>query len=257
MRRDIRGRGQAGRSKIAFDVLHPAHLNFFLRTIRSLHAKYDLIVFVRRRGDLAEFAATEIGSIAEVKVLGKHRTTLLGKAFGVFERVSRLFVEYLRSPFDVALSHGGFYIAMVMWLVNRPSVIFYDNDQYRSLFLFCRVFVGSGPLPVPLGKIKEIRDSTTDLHTLMFHARCVLSTGDTVAREGALLGVPSFYLGSRDLPINRKLINRGRLFWPSSEEAGEAIEEVLTERVPEKTDEESDWEDTTEVIIRNIMIYVG
>ena len=37
------------------------------------------------------------------------------------------------------------------------------------------------------------------MHTLLYYAKCVISSGDTVAREAALLGTPAIYIGGRDM----------------------------------------------------------
>ena len=46
----------------------------------------------------------------------------------------------------------------------------------------------------------------------MYYSLLAVSSGDTVARETALLGVPTVYTGGRDMEINRPLIEEGALF---------------------------------------------
>ena len=52
----------------------------------------------------------------------------------------------------------------------------------------------------------------------------VISSGDSMAREGGMLGVPSLYIGNRDMPANRILIDKGILFKKEPEELSEFIE---------------------------------
>ena len=45
-----------------------------------------------------------------------------------------------------------------------------------------------------------------------YFSKVVISSGDSMAREGAQLGVPSFYCGVRDMFSNRILIDKGLMF---------------------------------------------
>ena len=44
------------------------------------------------------------------------------------------------------------------------------------------------------------------------YSALVITTGDTLAREASLLGVPVIYAGRRDMPINKELIKLGLIF---------------------------------------------
>lgn len=49
-----------------------------------------------------------------------------------------------------------------------------------------------------------LREPLKDIHSLIFYSAGLVSSGDSMAREAALLGVPSFYLGIRyDMPANK------------------------------------------------------
>ena len=45
----------------------------------------------------------------------------------------------------------------------------------------------------------------------MYYSKLIISDGDSMAREGALLGIRSIYCGSREMKINRELIRKGLL----------------------------------------------
>lgn len=49
-------------------------------------------------------------------------------------------------------------------------------------------------------------ESTKGFHSLIFYSLFVISSGDTVAREAAIFGVPAFYIGKRDMGIHKELI---------------------------------------------------
>ena len=54
-----------------------------------------------------------------------------------------------------------------------------------------------------------LQEPLEDIYSLMALARCGISSGDSMAREMALLGVPCIYTGGRDMRINRPLISMG------------------------------------------------
>jgi predicted glycosyltransferase len=56
-----------------------------------------------------------------------------------------------------------------------------------------------------------LKEPVKHIHSLMYFSQVVISSGDSVAREGAMLGVPSIYAGIRDMPANQIMIKRGIL----------------------------------------------
>jgi predicted glycosyltransferase len=57
----------------------------------------------------------------------------------------------------------------------------------------------------------HLQEPIGDIHSLIFYSRALLSSGDSMAREGAMLGVPSIYCGIRDMRANQLLIDKGLL----------------------------------------------
>jgi hypothetical protein len=57
----------------------------------------------------------------------------------------------------------------------------------------------------------SLKEPIKDVHSLMYFSKCVISSGDSMAREGAMLGVKSMYLGERDMLANTMLMNEGLL----------------------------------------------
>ncbi|HOH98071.1 MAG TPA: DUF354 domain-containing protein [Candidatus Cloacimonadota bacterium] len=62
-----------------------------------------------------------------------------------------------------------------------------------------------------------LQEPVDDIHSLMYFSRYVISSGDSMAREGAMLGVVSIYCGFRDMIANRYIQEFGLLFWVKSE----------------------------------------
>jgi predicted glycosyltransferase len=51
-----------------------------------------------------------------------------------------------------------------------------------------------------------LKEPVEDIHSLVYYSRLVISSGDSMAREGAMLGVPSAYCGIRQMKANELLI---------------------------------------------------
>ncbi len=56
-----------------------------------------------------------------------------------------------------------------------------------------------------------LNEPVGDIYSLMYFSKLVISSGDSMAREGGMLGVPSIYCGYRDMPANNVLISKGIL----------------------------------------------
>ena len=96
---------------------------------------------------------------------------------------------------------------------------------------------------------RKVVEPCPSIHSLIYYSALVVTTGDTVAREGALLGVPTIYLGRREMRINRELVESGQLIIPDPGEVTKEILANLSNRVSRVKPENKKWEDTTEVIV--------
>lgn len=54
-----------------------------------------------------------------------------------------------------------------------------------------------------------LQEPVGDIHSLIYYSKLVVSSGDSMAREGAMLGVPSVYCGIRAMKANELLIGMG------------------------------------------------
>lgn len=52
-----------------------------------------------------------------------------------------------------------------------------------------------------------LQEPVEDIHSLIFYSRALISSGDSMAREAAVMGVPSFYVGQREMAANEVLKN--------------------------------------------------
>ena len=56
-----------------------------------------------------------------------------------------------------------------------------------------------------------LEEPIADIHSLIYFSKLMVSSGDSMAREGAMLGIPSIYCGIREMKANQLLIDKGIL----------------------------------------------
>jgi predicted glycosyltransferase len=106
-----------------------------------------------------------------------------------------------------------------------------------------------------------LREPVSDIHSLMYFSKIVISTGDSMVREGALLGVPSIYLGHREMAANTLLINKKILFKADIQNFKEILEKVLELSSQKEFQENTrnslfkEWDDLNSFMIDKINTY--
>lgn len=100
-----------------------------------------------------------------------------------------------------------------------------------------------------------INEPVADIYSLVYYSRLVISSGDSMAREAAMLGVLGIYCGIRKMKANEILMNKGLLFHSKPGEEVKLINDILRngmnlnsrEKIrKELTDE---WDDVTGLIL--------
>ncbi len=82
-----------------------------------------------------------------------------------------------------------------------------------------------------------------------------------MAREGAMLGVPSIYCGIREMNANRILIDKGMLYQVKDQDVPEFVNKIINEEiiVVNKTDFRKnlleEWVDVNKFIMDKILKY--
>lgn len=147
------------------------------------------------------------------------------------------------------------HISLDYWKQDHETVLesILEYLLERNYMVVASVEQRAAPVPCLSGSdlVRIMRRPTSAMHSLMYHARCVISSGDTVAREAALLGVPAMYIGTRNMRINRELIRLGRLAWTSKKDAIPVLEKLL-QKENRPLSVQQDWEDTTDVILHHL-----
>lgn len=102
-----------------------------------------------------------------------------------------------------------------------------------------------------------LEEPVSDIYSLIYHSVMTVSSGDTVAREAALLGVPTIYTGGRKMVMNDALVNKGLLNEAiSSKEVIEIFESIIANENKNKEEAVSiiskEWVNTTKIILDHI-----
>lgn len=107
-----------------------------------------------------------------------------------------------------------------------------------------------------------LEEPVEDIHSLMYYSNILISDGDSMAREGGMLGVKSIYCGIRKMNANLALIEQGLMEWVKDpQELVKRTKELLAKRTEEdavvaqkevREKLQQEWDDVNEVIYRAI-----
>ncbi len=103
-----------------------------------------------------------------------------------------------------------------------------------------------------------LEEPVSDIHSIMYYSKLVVSSGDSMAREGGMLGVPSIYLGNRDMPANNILIDKKILFKMDINESLNFIKKLDYFKLDQeefRIQLKNEWEDVSELILQLINKY--
>lgn len=123
------------------------------------------------------------------------------------------------------------------------TILYYpekDHDRYDHL---CRKMLGGIP----------------DIMSLQYYASLTISSGDTIARESALVGTPVIYIGGRQMAVNLPLEEMGLIF--STEQQEEVlgfVDKLLAPGFKDQLKQKiqaAGWEDITSVITSALKKY--
>lgn len=104
-----------------------------------------------------------------------------------------------------------------------------------------------------------LKEPVNDLYSIMKGAAFIISSGDTMARESCLLGVPCIYIGGREMVVNNELINMEAMFFESDVDSivkrmkylkNSTMKEHVEQKINDKI--KNEWENTTEVILNHV-----
>lgn len=103
-----------------------------------------------------------------------------------------------------------------------------------------------------------LNEPIIDIHSIIYFSKLVISSGDSMAREGAMLGVPSIYCGVRNMKANQILIEKGMLYHLPEEQALSSINDIISKPYKEdyarskREDLLNHWDDMIEFMTKRI-----
>lgn len=102
-----------------------------------------------------------------------------------------------------------------------------------------------------------LEEPVENIHSLIYYAAAVVSSGDSMAREGAQLGVPSYYCGMRKMHANEILINEGMLFHVKKYQIADVLKNVFDSQLQSKQNDfrlnlQKKWDDINTLIINEV-----
>lgn len=101
-----------------------------------------------------------------------------------------------------------------------------------------------------------LKEPVMDFYSLVYYSKLVISSGDSMAREGAMLGVPGIYCGFREMKANEVLIKKGMLFHKKPEEVVHTVERIINNEISIRPQNVfrwelmEEWDDVTELIVK-------
>ena len=103
-----------------------------------------------------------------------------------------------------------------------------------------------------------LQEPVPDIHSLLYYSCLVISSGDSMAREGAMLGVPSLYVGSREMKANAMMKERNMLFQCSASQAPDVVDQIIGKKLAIPDQDEfrvqllAEWDDITQLIVSQV-----
>ncbi len=103
-----------------------------------------------------------------------------------------------------------------------------------------------------------LEEPILNFHSLLYYSAIVISSGDSMAREGAVLGVPSVYCGFREMEANKILIDLGMLYKIKPMDIPEFIKNIFNNVFNSQSQEKFrnklllEWDDVNECVTKSL-----
>lgn len=226
--------------KILIDMVHPADVNYYKRTIERLRKDHDITITVFDRARLIDIVNREYAGMRIIP-LGRHRKARLEKLVGLVDRMFKFIPLMAREKYD-KVSGYGFYPAIASKFLGVPSVLYHDEYEHEISLILARAFGSLLVLPESLGVdgpnirkfkgfkevayLKDLRPSTGALEEYG-----VKPDGYAFVREVAPITVRRQHYRDIDLaPVMKKLRRKGLriLYYGEVPERKERYKDLVT-----------------------------
>lgn len=138
--------------RVIIDIGHPGHVHLFRNFARIFIAQGHYVLFTIRRKEY-EAELLQAAGLPYV-VLGKHYTTMSGKAWGLLWYNLRLLFLSIGFRADLFLSHGSLYTLLSALLLRKPNIALEDSgnaEQVRLYLPFTKAVLTSTSFPYSYG----------------------------------------------------------------------------------------------------------
>jgi predicted glycosyltransferase len=143
--------------RVIIDIGHPGHVHLFRNFARIFIAQGHYVLFTIRRKEYEAELLQDAG--LPFVVLGKHYTTMGGKAWGLLWYNLRLLFLSIGFRADLFLSHGSLYTLLSALLLRKPNIALEDTgnpEQVRIYLPFTKAVLTSDLFPRDYGD-KQVR----------------------------------------------------------------------------------------------------
>jgi len=103
-----------------------------------------------------------------------------------------------------------------------------------------------------------LNEPVSDIHSIIYFSRLLVSSGDSMAREGAMLGVPGIYCGIREMAANKVLIDKAMLFFVNILDVPVIMNNLISGKLKVKDQNTfrielyDEWDDVNKLIVNEI-----
>jgi len=142
--------------------------------------------------------------ISNIKVLNDYR--LISKNYIFIREISTGSLNYINQNKNIIASICHLFsnkIQFVLSLEDKSTI-----NQYPSDWII-------------------LKEPLEDIHSLIYYSKCLVSSGDSMAREGAMLGVPSIFCGFRNMKANEVMIDKGMMLKENPENVAVLLNNII------------------------------
>lgn len=106
-----------------------------------------------------------------------------------------------------------------------------------------------------------LKEPVDKIQSLIYFSKIVISSGDSMAREGALLGVPSIYCGKREMAANKVMIEKKILLHIDVKNVPETVNDIINgvrcfeDQISFRSNIACEWDDVPHFILRKIDLF--
>lgn len=101
-----------------------------------------------------------------------------------------------------------------------------------------------------------LEEPVSDIHSLIFFSSMLISSGDSMAREACVLGVPAFYCGGRKMAVNDYLSSAGLFHDVKPAELAEKVGKLKgfgADRIHARQKMVKEWDDITLMTVNLVL----